>query len=232
MIKFYQFRSLWDLPSFSPFSMKLDTYFRMAKIPYEPILVVDSRPAPKQKIPYITDGNVTMGDSGLIIDYLKQKYGDSLDKDLTSQQRSQALAFQRLLEEHFYWVMLCSRWNDPKFWPLTYDVLFSKLPFLKRCLISKKVKKHLMHEAYMQGVGRHTLDEIYKMGCDDITAVATALNEQKFFLGTNPTSIDACVYAFMAAILMAPYVSPLKIHAQKYENLVAYCERMKTMFYS
>lgn len=81
MIKVYQFAPAWGLPNASPFCMKLETYLRMADIPYEIVPNADVRKAPKGKMPYIKHEGKVIGDSGLIIEYLKSVYGDKLDKN-------------------------------------------------------------------------------------------------------------------------------------------------------
>ena len=232
MIQLYQFPAFGELPNLSAFSMKVETYLRMTKLPFEVVAVRNPRKSPKGKLPYIMDDDKIIGDSSFIIDYLKEKYGDPLDADLTSMQKAHALAFQRLLEEHFYFVLLYSRWGDQNNWPQTRKLFFSRLSKLTQGFIANSAHKYILNQMAMQGIGRHSMDEIYHLGCEDITAVATALGEQKFFLGITPTSIDACVYAFIANVLQGPFTSPLRDHAELFPNLSAYCERMKSRFYA
>ena len=67
----HQIPSAWGLPSVGPFCLKLETYLRMVKIPYQ--TVVDATPfrAPKGKLPWIEHEGKKIGDSGLIIEYLE-----------------------------------------------------------------------------------------------------------------------------------------------------------------
>jgi Glutathione S-transferase N-terminal domain len=48
MVTLYKFIPAWGLPDLSPFCVKLETYLRLAKIPYE-TQVGDPRKAPKKK---------------------------------------------------------------------------------------------------------------------------------------------------------------------------------------
>ena len=102
MITLYQFEPAFGLPNASPFCMKLETWLRMAQLPYEAptMRMTDMRKAPKGKMPYIVDQGRVVSDSTFIIDYLKATYGDKLDNWLSPEQRAVALAFQRLLEEN------------------------------------------------------------------------------------------------------------------------------------
>src|ERR1700722_12765191 len=191
MIQLYQFPALSELPNLSAFCMKVETYLRMTNLPYEIISVRNTSKCPKGKLPYIVDDGKVISDSSFIISYLKEKYGDPLDKDLTSMQKAHALAFQRLLEDHFYFILVYSRWADEKNWPETKKIFFSDLPKLMHRFITKRIHKYMLNQLYTQGTGRHSLTEIYQLGFEDLTAIATALGEQKFFLGITPTAIDA-----------------------------------------
>jgi glutathione S-transferase len=232
MIKLFQFPSYWDMPNVSPFCMKLETYLRMAGLPYQIIKCADPRKAPKGKLPYIEDEGRVIADTGFIISYLKQQYGDVLDARLSPLQKAQALILQRMFEEHLYWCIVYSRWLDPVNWPLVKRTFFSRLPFLTRDLIAGMVRRHTRSELHMHGMGRHTQEEIYQSGCDDLAAISALLGEQPFMTGAEPASIDAVAYAFIANILYVPTISPMLDYIKSQKNLVNYCERMKQRFYS
>ena len=114
-LKLYQFASgIGGLPNPSPFCMKLETYLRLAGLPYV-VHTVKGRPASGTgKAPYIDIDGKIMADSGLIIDHLERTNGHRLDGRLTLAQRAESLAIQRMLEEHLYWVMVYGRWVDPE----------------------------------------------------------------------------------------------------------------------
>jgi glutathione S-transferase len=76
MLKLHQFAPAFGLPNASSFCLKLETYLRMAEIPFESVYGMDMGKAPKGKMPYIVDGDKIIGDSNFIIDYLQQTYGD------------------------------------------------------------------------------------------------------------------------------------------------------------
>ena len=103
MITLYQFPVRGGLPNPSPFCMKLETYLRMADLEYEVRAVL--RPGSRTgKCPYIVIDGETLTDSSLIIAALESRFGHRVDGKLTLAQRGESLAFQRLLEEHLYWV--------------------------------------------------------------------------------------------------------------------------------
>lgn len=232
MLKLYQFPSLWELPNASPFCMKLETYLRMAKIPFEAVTVFNPRKNPKGKLPCICVDGKKIADSGLIIDYLQQKYGDTLDHHLTQEQKAAALPLRRMLEEHLYWIMVYSRWLDERYWKISEDVFFAHLKGPLRYFIPKLVRRKLCSDLRQQGIGRHSTTEIYQLGIDDLQALSVFLAQHPFCMGNEPSSVDACVYAFLANILQPPIPSPLQDYAKSQKQFLAYCERMQQRFYS
>jgi glutathione S-transferase len=232
MIDLYQYKPAWGLLNASPFCMKLEVYLQLAKIPYKTHIVSNPRRAPKGKFPYIKDGEQVIADSSLIIDYLKTKYGDTLDQGLTSIQQAEARAVQALLEEHLYWIIVYSRWIDPAGWDVAKQEFFSSMPLLLRQIIPPLLRRKLRKTLQAQGIGRHSRDEIYALGKEDLIAIANLVYAQPFLFGNKPTSVDACIYAFLSSILYTPINSPLKTWANQMPELNAYCERMKKVLYA
>ena len=116
-ITLYQFPPVWGRNA-SPFTLKLEAWLRLAGVPYEVSdSFADFRRAPKGKLPYIDDRGRRIADSGLIIEYLSRSRGIDLDGWLSPRQRAEALALQRLLEDHFYFILGYARWLDPVGWP-------------------------------------------------------------------------------------------------------------------
>jgi len=231
MITLYQFTRCWGLPNASPFCMKLETYLRMANIPYDVVSANNPRLSPKGKIPYIKHDGKAMGDTGLIIDYLKKTFGDPLDAHLSEEQKAIGLAFRRLCEEHLYWTVLFHRWCTPEGWKVVSSLFFNHLPSWKRILISTLARKHLKKQVYAQGVGRHTPAEVEQMGIEDIKAIACYLKDKPYFFGDEPSSVDACIYAFLAGIAYAPISSHMKEVLHQHTSLLRYCERMQQRYF-
>jgi glutathione S-transferase len=231
MITLYQFPPIWGLPNASPFCMKLETYLRMAGLPYQIARGADIRKAPKGKMPYIEDQGKVVADSGLIVDYLKATYGDKLDAHLSPAERATALALQRLIEEHLYWCLFYSRWSVPENWSLTKNAFFGFLPPLVRNILPEIIRRKALQGLYAHGVGRHSEAEIYALGHADIAALSDFLGDKAYFLGDRPTALDATAYATLANLLWAPIESPLKARARGMKNLEPYCQRMKSHYY-
>src|SRR5262245_64264757 len=93
-LKLFQFPRMFAIPNLSPFCCKLETWLRLAQIPYEAVDTPDPRKAPKGKLPFIEDAGVRIADSSLIVDYLAKTRRADLDMHRGPSQRALALLVQ------------------------------------------------------------------------------------------------------------------------------------------
>lgn len=211
--------------------MKVETYLRMTAIAYETVNGASPLKAPKKKLPYIDDNGKIVADSGIILDYLKRTYGSKADAGLSPTDAAAGHTLRRLFEESLYWVMVYSRWMEEPTWPVVREQFFGSMPPVMKQIIPTMIRRSLRKALYLQGVGRHSREEIYDIGCADLSAVSASLGDKAFFIGDRATSIDATAYAFLANILMPPFDSPLKRHAIALGNLQPYCDRIREKYF-
>lgn len=231
MLKLYQFKRSWGVPNLGQFNVKVETYLRMLDIPYK---IVETLPlkAPKGKLPYIEDGAVTVADSSFIIEHLKDKYGAKLDASLNEKERAVAVAIQRLLEDHLYWVGMYARWQyTDENWQINKKAIFGVMPPLIRDMAAFVYRRLIMKQIHGQGMARHTQEEIFHLGKVDIDALSAFLEDKNYFMGDNYTSVDASAFGVLVNTLYTPIESPVKEYARNKTNLVDYCRRMMDKFY-
>ncbi len=231
-IKLYQFPPALGLPNASPFCMKLETYLRMAGLPFESVYTLNLARSPKGKLPYIDDDGTVVADSSLAIEHLKARHGDSLDGWLSPTERAVALAMRRLTEENLYWAMLYARWIDETGWPLTRKAFFGRMPVPLKWFVPHLARRGIRRELSGHGMGRHSPEEIYAIGKTDLTALAEFLGAKPFMMGDRASSLDATAYAFFANIVWVRQETPLKVHLRGHPHVEAYCQRMKARYYA
>jgi len=227
MITLYRFAPIWGLPDLSPFVTKLDVYLRMVELPYK-IIRGNYLEAPKGKLPAIEDNGKKLGDSSLIIEYLKATHGDKLDNRLSSRDRATALGMQRLMEENLYWAgTIHERWVIHKEVALVQyaRALGDPPPDLN------PLREAILKQYQGQGMGRHSHEEVIHIAKTDLSALSAFLGERPYFMGEQPTSLDATAYGFLVHFLWAGYKSELNTYAKSLPNLQAYCTRMRERYY-
>jgi glutathione S-transferase len=232
VIKLYQFAPSWGLPNASPFCMKVETYLRMTGLPFETHTLRDPRKAPKGKLPYIDDDGEIVADSSAILAYLQKKYGDKLgDAALSPAERAVAHALRAMLDEHFYWAIVYSRWSDDAGWEVMKAMVSRGMPPIVKSIVPGIIRGNVRKSLHAQGLGRHSPDEIYAKGKADLTAVSEYLGDKPYIMGDAPRSIDATVYSYLASALHTPF-PPLQLHAKSLANVGPYCDRMKARYYA
>ncbi|MEO7558704.1 MAG: glutathione S-transferase C-terminal domain-containing protein [Nitrosospira sp.] len=65
----------------------------------------------------------------------------------------------------------------------------------------------------------------------DIDALSACLGEKKYFLGDQPTTLDATAFGFLINTLGCPIESPLKEHGLSKNNLKNYVARIRAEYY-
>ena len=231
MITLFQFYRLWGLPNASPFCMKVETYLRMAHIPYESKFVNNPQKSPKRKLPYIRMDGMLYPDSEIIIDVLKKRFGDVLDKDLTLEQKAIAELIEIAFCERLYWVAVYMRWQNDAGWEHLKKTMFGALPTVSRLFIPNLVRKNMLKELDFQGMGRHNLEEVLLLGIKTLNNLAIILGDNNYFLGDKPTSIDATAFAFLANIIWTPLSDPFKRSVLQLPNIIDYSNRMWDEYY-
>ena len=203
----------------------------MADLDYQ-AEVGDVRRAPKGKVPWIDDDGDIIADSSAIIDHLKKRYGDPLDGELDASQRALALLMQRTMEEHTYFAIGYLRWASDTAWPHLKAVFAPMLPRMLMALILPAIRKSVIKSFRAQGMGRHNKEEILGRMRRDLDSLTEFLGDQPFFLGDEPTSIDAVMYGFLPQVLETPWDSEEKALVREYKPLLAFTDRMKERYWS
>lgn len=221
----------WGLPSASPFCLKLETWLRMAEIPYVARSLNGPPKSPSGKMPYVErpDGSL-LSDSSLIIETLTRERGVKLDDGLSALERAQGIVLQRMFEEELYFHLVYDRWCEPAGWELTAPAYFGRLPWPIRGLAVPMIRRKVIAATRGQGIGRLPQEYRQSKGRADVGAIAELLGERPFFLG-RPSTIDAVAYGFLANCLWAPVPSPISEAARERGNLVRFCERMKETYW-
>jgi glutathione S-transferase len=220
----------WGTPNMSPFCAKLETYLRMAEVPYEAV-PADYRRAPKGKIPFVVLDGALLGDSQLIMEELERRLGDkALDAGLSARDRALGRSVRRMLEEGTYFTGLYFRWKMDEGYALLAPEFKKMMPGPLKLFVPmfrRKTKKQL----HLQGTGRHTPDEVAAMGAADLAALAELLGDQDFLFGTRPRTVDATIYAFVEAIAGFPLDSGVHRGIEAHKNLVAYRDRVRARWW-
>lgn len=230
MIALYGSGPNFGLPDASPFVTKAEILLLMSGLSFEKKQMSLSK-APKGKMPYIDDNGRLLGDSTFIRWHLEDKYNVDFDKGLNTEQRAVAWAFEKMAEDHLYWLSMHARWTDDANFGRGPAVFFKGVPAPLRPLIAGMVRRSVRKNLHGQGTGRHESADLNRLGERAIRAIAEYLGDKQFFMGDAPTGVDASMFAFAASALCPVFESDLQRNAARHNNLKRYVSRMTARFY-
>ena len=232
MIILYGFGPAMGLPEISPFVTKAHILLQMAGLPYESSTNIGGfLKAPKGKAPYIRDGDVVVSDSTFIRFYIEKKTGFDFDKGLSAAQKATGWAFERMCEEHLYWLILDARWLNAANYRAGPAEIFKALPAPARPVVGAFTRRTMRKTLHLQGLGRHDAASRLELAKRDFFAISDLLAEKPYLFGDEPSGADASVGAFVIGGLAKATVAPLRDAAESRPNLVAYGARMLERFF-
>ncbi|KAK3596441.1 hypothetical protein CHS0354_033404 [Potamilus streckersoni] len=229
MVVLHQFDRAHFAPNLSHFAVKVETYLRITKIPY-----VNSfsglNGAPKGKVPWIEYNEETIPDSSFIIEFLNHKFSIDLNKDLTAEQRAAARALQKMVEENTYWCHILLRWAF-HVEEMMRSYLSAPSWFINRYILWR-YRRYMMNKGWVQGIGRHTYDEITHIAKGDLKALSDFLGAKNFFFGDDATEVDCAIFGQLSQIKWhTPDCEAKTYFFDECSNLDEYCDRMKAKYW-
>ncbi len=231
MLKLVAYQGAFGEPSGSPFCVKAMCLLQMSGLDWQPDYQADPRKSPKGKFPLLIDGAETIADSDQIRDHLEEKYSVDFDGKLSSEQKAIARAVARMMEEHFYFYLMCDRWEHEGNWERVKEVYFGAVPAFVRPIVSGMVRRQALKQAWEQGARRHSIGERLVRTNNDLAAVRGILGKKKFLFGSEPTAADATVAPFLSAAALAPVPTGLSKAVNENKVLMDYVGRGREAFY-
>lgn len=220
-----------EVRTISPFALKLETWLRLAKIPYENVYSL--KPGSKGQTPYIEFNGVEIPDTNLIMRFLNEKFpAKNPDASFGEGPLARAHAVRVMMENHtafygFYW-----RYTR-HYTEIMGLVDLTSLPRWMKLLGKITMSCMIRLRFHLHGISRHSYEEMDRFSFDDLESISVQLGpKQPYFLGDQPSSIDCTLFGHLAQFLYIPLDFPQKkFMRENCPNLVDYVERMKSEFW-
>ncbi|XP_010900348.1 failed axon connections homolog isoform X1 [Esox lucius] len=218
------------VPSLSPFCLKMETYLRMVDLPYQNYF--DGKLSPQGKMPWIEYNKQQVSGSEFIIDFLEEKLGVNLNKNLSPQDRAVSRAVTKMVEEHFYWTIAYCQWVDNLEETQKMLSVTGPLSDLLKWILSHLNASMVQREMYGHGIGRFSKEQVYQLMEKDMRSLAELLGDKKYFMGSKMSTVDAAVFGHLAqAMWTLPGSRPEQLIKGELINLAMFCERMRRKFW-
>lgn len=225
------FSGAWDIPSESPFCLKLLTWMKIAGVPFDVSALRGPAKSKSGKAPYILrEDGTCLEDSSRIIETLTREHGVKLDAERTPEQYASMVMAQRMLESHLYFVVLLHRWRDN--WPAIRAAYFEgTIPAPVLWAVGPFIRRATVRQAQGQGLGKMPWEQAVAEAVADLGALSTVLGNDEFFFG-SPGLMDAIAYGSLENIHREPLEGPLKDALHSHANLMGWLERMRVRYWS
>lgn len=210
--------------------MKVEAWLRMAKLEYEVVDCPDPRKMPMGKLPVIVEDGEMFADSCLIRDHLSLRYGVDFDAHLNAAERAIAHAFETMIEERFYWVVVYVNWTADN-WPALKKHTFGHLPPVVREMVPRMVQGKVKRDLDGHGLGLHQAQSVYRFARQDLESLSVHLADKPYFMGDKLANIDLTLCAFLSCLTVPELESPLSRLFAEFENLQAYQARMAELVF-
>ncbi|NWU99429.1 FAXC protein, partial [Upupa epops] len=218
------------VPSLSPFCLKMETYLRMADLPYQNYF--DGKLSPQGKMPWIEYNHKKVSGTEFIIDFLEEKLGVNLNKHLGPHERAVSRAVTKMVEEHFYWTLAYCQWVENLHETQKMVSLFGPFSDLLKWIFCHLTKGIVKREMYGHGIGRFSEEEMYTLMEKDMRTLAGLLGDKKYIMGPTVSTVDATVFGHLAqAMWTLPGSRPERLIKGELINLAMYCERIRRKFW-
>ncbi len=220
-------------PNPSPFSLKFETFLRMAGIEYEVDHTTPS--SSKGKSPWMTFNGEDMADSQFCIEFLSEKLDKDLNKNLSDEKKAIARSMRIMIEEHLYFANTHMDFviNKGKYVKEVMPPL--PVPSFMQGFVFNMLVKTIGKQTHAQGIGRHGKDEVAKLAQQDLKALSDLLGDKPFIMGNEVSEVDPTAFAFLCLAFAGVEDDDSPIHKYAREelpNLKAYFERVKEKYYS
>merc|ERR1711915_426766 len=236
MVYLFQFTRSPQIPSISPFCLKLESWLKLHGFKYQNIDHKCKFRSRKGMLPFVEINGDEVADSNMIIETLAKKFDKEMPAQLSQDQKNVQHAMIAMVENHLHWTIVHWRSKDVDNTLKAYQLnlqtaIGTKAPasllnfYFKYTFCRKGLKKVKAH-----GLGVHTAEEIEQFGKKDLQALSEMLGDKEFFFGDDPAMLDLVVYSHVAQLVMIEkdYPCPMRDYLEAdCKNLVGLVNRMK-----
>merc|ERR1711972_939760 len=106
LVYLFQFTRSPQVPSISPFCLKLESWLKLHGIKYQNIDHKCKFRSRKGMLPFIEINGEEIADSNMIIDTLAAKFGKEMPAQLSAEQKNVQHAMVAMVENHLHWTMV------------------------------------------------------------------------------------------------------------------------------
>eukprot|EP00249_Psilotum_nudum_P005385 c18823_g1_i2 orf=534-1337(-) len=211
----------WGLPTACPSCLPSYAYLKLARVAFN--VHYDFCQPDSDDIPFIEFGDMVAFSSehGGIRGFLKSQQIVDLDADFSESEIAEMQAYESLITSYLENTLLYELWVNENQLALN-QIYYSALPWPVNKILRWKQQRRVTQRL---GIGLNNRQEkaaeLYRRAAEAYQALSVMLGNEKFFMKTRPSSLDALFLGHAAFVLKAPLEdSPLREELLKHANLL------------
>lgn len=219
------------LPSASPFCLKLESWLRLAGLPYTLMEAHELQGSSKRALPrVISESGRTMEGLRRVMLHIRAEARTDPDAWLTTDERVFAQAVGHLYADWLVPAMVWLGWVQEESWPGLRAVYLSQegqtLP-----AAADPLRDHLSLRIGELALREDEREKVEELVLREIESLADFLGSKPFFFGDQPSSVDCTLFALLVISASAPETSPVAQFAQGSYRIGDYVRRMISRLY-
>ncbi|GMR45137.1 hypothetical protein PMAYCL1PPCAC_15332 [Pristionchus mayeri] len=228
IVYLYQMAGTKSMSSASPFCIKVETFLRLHKIPFERRNVLLAR-GENGKVPFIELNGEQTADSTLIITKLAEHFkvqGYESEEDANVGNAICSMVDFRTFNLFVHYKTTCSQqiFMEAMFGGFFPDFVVEWLgPIMSYHL------RNMMHRRVNETIGKFTNEQFDELARKDLEVYRGLIGEKKFLFGDRMTTADCALFGHLSATFYLGQDS-LPMHtlaSERFEPLARYIERIR-----
>ncbi|KEG15053.1 hypothetical protein DQ04_00201060 [Trypanosoma grayi] len=213
-------------PNYFPACLKVETFLRLAKIPYTVHFTSDASASPTGRLPFIVYNGTVIGDSEFIVQFLKEEFKVTMDDHLTPEEQAIGLITRRLAETSLnYGLQRTMLVDRPELMQDVFAKEYQLDPTMAQSLVHS-MRGTLIKVLNTIGYGNVPQEQYPQEFLREVESLETLLSFKPFLLGSKPTSYDCAVYGWLhVAVEIGPH-GPAMAYLSKSKTLREYVARV------
>ncbi|EAL68951.1 glutathione S-transferase domain-containing protein [Dictyostelium discoideum AX4] len=230
-----------DLPSYSPFVLKVISILEYCNIRYEINTTGDLGPNPRKTFPYIRYNDEFVYDSYFILEWISQQFKhvtpkmqQSIGSGGGSGEMDQAIDHitKRFIDQAFTYLSAYIRWVVPEYNEKIIPRLLSSIqnPIFRS--FAHKAINQVSIQKYKTQVGNFSLDEVVSVFKSDLNSLSNLLGSKTFIFGDHLSMADISLFSTLAQIYYVPVDTPIRSILFENQNLLNYIQNVRSLIFS
>ncbi|KAG8343558.1 Outer mitochondrial membrane transport complex protein Glutathione S transferase N terminal domain [Trypanosoma vivax] len=219
----------WGLaPSLSPSCTCVETFLRLARIPYKVHITYNTSASPTGCLPCIIHKGKHVAEPSAIIRYLIKEFKVEMDASLNKKNRAVGMALGSMLEHETRFALYRTFTRDAAHYIIPYALcaVEASWPFFASILSRIKADFFCSSSLVRLNLTKEQHEEEY---LQDLEAIEGVIGGKPFLFGSKPTSYDCAVYAALLPVITlreSRYISLPFAFAAQNQVLSGYVRRM------